>query len=125
MTQNLSNTIGNFEHDNLFANGVMPVVTNTITVQSGASYLRGTVLGIVTATGEATIVDSTAADGSEKPYAILADDVDATEATAVSVAYFTGEFNEAALIFGGTDTTVTHEVALREIGIFLKKTVKA
>ena len=125
MAEQLVNTLGTFEPDNLFAGGKMPVVTESIKLKSGASYVRGTVLGIVTATGEATIVDSSKSDGTQTPYAILADDVDATSAAATAAVYLTGEFNEAALTFGGTDDATKHKVALRGLGIFLKKTIGA
>lgn len=118
-------TLDTFERDNLFAGGVQPVVTGPIVIASGQNLTRGTVLGIVTATGEGTIVNSAATDGSQTPYAILQEDVDATsEAKAASI-YFTGEFNENALTFGGTDTADTHRKKLREIGIFLKSNQEA
>lgn len=125
MPEQLANTLGTVDRDNLFAGGVMPVVTETITLKSGVSYVRGAVIGIVTATGKATIVDSTASDGSQTAYGILADDVDATTEDKPAVVYLTGEFNEDALIFGGTDTAETHKLALRGMGIFLKKNIGA
>lgn len=117
-------TIGTFEHDNLFA-GNAEVVTDTVTLKSGASYVRGSVLGIVTATGEAALVDSAATDGSQTPYSILQEDVDATSEAKPGAIYLTGEFNENALTFGGTDTAATHKTKLREIGIFLKTNQEA
>lgn len=118
-------TLGTYEHDNLFAGGVQPVVTDAITLALGRSYARGTVLGIVTATGQANIVNSALADGTQTPYAILAEDVDATAAAMPAPIYLTGEFNQAALTFGGTDTIATHKRALRNIGIFLKTNQQA
>lgn len=114
-----------FNYDNLIAGGVAPKVTDGVTLASGQVYTRGTVLGVVTASGEATIVDSAQTDGSETPYAILAEDVDATEAAQAGPVYLTGEFNELALTFGGTDTADDHRTALRDKGIFLKKNIKA
>ncbi|WNF36415.1 head decoration protein [Bacillaceae bacterium IKA-2] len=125
MGKDLVNTVGTFVHDNLFAGGVQNVVTRSITLATGATYVRGTVLGIVTASGEATIVDSDAVNGSEKPYAILQEDVDATEEARPGAIYLTGEFNQGALTFGGTDTADTHSRALRDIGIFLKSNQEA
>ncbi|PAQ15063.1 head decoration protein [Bacillaceae bacterium SAOS 7] len=125
MSEQLASTLGTREYDHLFAGGVMPVVTETVTLKAGSSYMRGTVLGIVTASGEATTVDSTMTDGSEVAYAVLADDVDATTESRSADVYLTGEFNELALIFGGSDTAAKHKVALRGLGIFLKKTIGA
>lgn len=118
-------TLDTFERDNLFAGGVQPVVTDGITIKLGENLTRGTVLGVVTASGEAVAVDSAATDGSEVPYAILQEDVDASSAAAPGSIYLTGEFNESALTFGGTDTADTHRKKLREIGIFLKTNQEA
>lgn len=115
-----------FIPDNLFAGNVMPVVTEAVTIASGAGVLtRGTVLGRITASGKCVAVNSGNADGSQDPYAVLAHDVDATAADAVASVYLTGEFNEDELSFGGTDTADTHRVACRKIGIFFKKAVSA
>lgn len=118
-------TLDTLERDNLFAGGVQPVVTDAVTLASGASYVRGTVLGVVTASGQAKAVDSAAADGSQTPSAILAEDVDATTGEKAAAIYLTGEFNENALVFGGADTANTHRKKLREIGIFLKSNQEA
>lgn len=108
-------TIGTFKYDNLFA-GTAEVVRDTII--AGEELKRGDVVGIITQSGKAVKVDSTKSDGSEKPYGIVADDAVADKPV---VLYLTGEFNENALNFGGTDTADTHRKALRDIGIFLKK----
>ncbi|WP_163538297.1 head decoration protein [Gracilibacillus sp. YIM 98692] len=118
-------TLDTFDRDNLFAGGVQPVVTDSVTVASGENLTRGTVLGIVSASGEAVAVDSAQTDGSEKPFAILSEDVDATDAATPGAIYLTGEFNEDALTFGGSDTADDHKTALREIGIFLKTNQEA
>lgn len=115
------------EHDNLFAGTqVQPVVADAVTIASGQGVLAvGTALGQITASGEYVIVDSTATDGSEVLVCILAAEVDATAAAAESAGYFTGEFNERRIVFGGTDTADTHRAAARARGIFFKDTVPA
>ena len=113
-------------YNKLFAGNVMPVVTEKIIIASGAGVLsRGAVVGVITASGKGNIVDSTRSDGSQKPYGILCDAVDATSADKAATIYMTGEFNSAALTFGGTDTAATHKAALRELGIFLKTNISA
>ncbi|MFS0766045.1 head decoration protein [Peribacillus phoenicis] len=125
MPEQLGNTLGSFEYDNLFAGGVQPVVTDSIIVKSGQSYVRGSVLA-KGADGIAVLVDSASATASiKKPFGILTDDVDATTENVPTTVYLTGEFNQEALVFGGTDTFNTHKGALRDIGIILKKTQKA
>lgn len=123
MNENLAVTSASKTYDDLIASGVFPIITDTITIKSGSNLLRGTVLGIITATGKAIKVDSTAGDGSAVAYAILCQDTDATSADVVAPVYLTGEFNGDALIFGGTDTKATHKNALRKIGIFIKTVV--
>lgn len=113
-----------FTPDNLFAGNVAPVVADKATIVSGAGKLaRGTVLGLVSASGKLNIVDSTKSDGTQTPYAVLAEDVDATSADKPCGVYLTGEFNIDKLVFGGTDTATTHKVNARKIGIFFKNTL--
>ena len=110
--------------DNLFAGNVAPVVADIATIVSGAGILtRGTVLGLVTLSGKLTIVDSSKSDGTQLPYAVLAENVDATSADKDCGVYLTGEFNNDKLVFGGTDTAATHKVNARKIGIFFKNTL--
>ncbi len=74
------------------------------------------------ASGLYRAVDSTATDGSADPVAVLAFAVDATDDDAAGIAYFTGEFNEDALIFGRTEDTVAmYKAAARDRGLFFKK----
>ena len=113
-----------FKFDNLFSGLTMPQVTEGVVIPSGSGVVKvGTVLGRITASGKNPPVDSTKEDGSEKPYAVLSKTVDATNADVKTVAYVTGEFNEAALLFGGTDTVSTHRVAMRERCMFVRKVV--
>lgn len=110
-------------YDNLIAGAVMPVVTDTVVLTAGRVYERGAVIGVVTASGKAVMVDSSKTDGSEKPYAVLAQTVDATLVDAIAPVYLTGEFNVARLTFGGTDNASKHKLAMRQIGMFLKSTL--
>lgn len=110
--------------DNLFAGNTMPVVKDAIILKSGSAYLRGMVLAL-DADGLAVQVDSTAEDSTKIPFGILTDDIDATDGDERAVAYLTGEFNERALIFKGSDTVDGFKTALRKLGIFAKKTSKA
>jgi hypothetical protein len=66
--------------------------------------------------------DSAATDGSAEPLAVLAWPVDATDGDVTGVAYFTGEFNEGALAFGGVaDTADTFREAARARGLIFRK----
>lgn len=113
--------------DNLFAGTqVQPVVADEVVIAEGSGVVvRGTALGKVTASGLYVPVDSIAEDGSDEVVAILAETVDATDGDVATAGYFTGEFNQNALVFGGTDTFEAHKDAARARGIFFKDTVKA
>lgn len=118
------------QHDNLFAaTQIMPIVADELMLQAGGGILKaGTVLGLITADEEAVTVDSSASDGSEEPYAVLAEDTDTGAASGNAVpapVYLTGEFNQARMIFGGSDTYETHKAAARKVGIFFKPVVPA
>ena len=116
---------GSYAHDNLLA-GDFPRVERKATVASGAGELkRGSVLALDGA-GKAVLVDSGSGTASvQDPHAVLAHDVDATAADAEAIVYYTGEFNEGALVFGGTDTIDTHRDALRGLSIFTETNVGA
>lgn len=115
-----------FEYDALFAGTqVQPVVADEVTIAEGANLKRGTVLGKIDASGLCVAVNSALETGAENVYAILAEDVDATDADKKAPAYFTGEFNEAALTFGGTDDADDHRDAAKAIGIFFKTNIPA
>ena len=74
------------------------------------------------ASGLFKAVDSTATDGSADPVAVLAFAVDATEDDAAGIAYFTGEFNQAAISFGREEDTIAmYKAAARDRGLFFKK----
>ena len=111
--------------DNLIA-GYSDVIAIPITVVSGEGVLgRGSVLGKITESTKYDLVNSAGDDdGSRTAAAILAEDVDATEADVVTVAYVKGEFNENACVFGGEDTADTHRATLQALGIILRTAVE-
>ncbi|MCZ8520134.1 MULTISPECIES: head decoration protein [Paenibacillus] len=111
-------------YDNLFAGSQAKIVTDKVTLKAGRAYLRGSILALITAENKAVLVDSTKTDGSQVPFAVLADDVDATLSDKTAAVYLTGEFNDSKLTFGGTDTLAKHKTELRRIGIFTRKTSK-
>lgn len=118
-------TDNSFPYDNLLA-GDFPRETVEVTVLSGANLVRGTVLGRQTSGGKVVAVDSGGTDdGRRAPYAILAEDVNASAGDKVGAAYLSGEFNEDAVIFGGSDDADDHRAALRDLSIYLKKPVPA
>jgi hypothetical protein len=112
--------------DNLFVGDqhTEEIQVKSVNLQGGQGVLkRGTVVGIITASGLAVKVDSSKADGSQLADSILTDDVDTTAGNTVTTAYASGTFNRNALIFGGTDTADKHEAKLREVGIFMRENI--
>lgn len=99
----------------------------TITNRTSTDFAVGDsfTINVVAGSGKLNKVVSTAVDGSDIPYGILCDAVDATSADKVASVYLTGEFNEAALVFGGSDTASMYKTTLRDLGIFLKPTFAA
>jgi hypothetical protein len=87
--------------------------------------VRGTVLGKITASGKYTIALSAAADGSQNPVAILADNADGSAADVVAGAFLEGEFNSNAVTLGTGITLTAAQDALRTLGIHLKSSVSA
>ncbi|MFQ0992923.1 head decoration protein [Gilliamella apicola] len=103
-----------FKPDNLIG-GYMHLSTEQVTLKSGSFYKIGSVLA-KTATGECTLVDSST--DAKTVYAILAEDIDATDAERVGVVYLSGEFNKRALVFGGSDTWEQHIDEARKLGMY-------
>lgn len=107
--------------DNLIAGNDFPAVVKAVTVKTGQVLVRGAVLGEITAEpGVYNLVDKGAADGSETPKLILAEDVDATAADTVGVAYETGVFNPDALSLAAGTVVADVEAGLRDRSIFLR-----
>ena len=112
--------------DNLIA-GDFPLVTGDGIILAGQTLPRGTVLAKDSGNDDKLVaVDSASGTASiQAPVAVLAVDVDADEGDVVAPFYLAGEFNERSLTLGGTDTVDTHRDALRDLSIFVKKTVAA
>jgi hypothetical protein len=113
-------------YDNLLANDY-PAVTDIRTVLTGSSLTRGTVLAEDSANSSKLVpVDSSSETASiQSPICILAEDVDASDADANGLVYLSGAFNENQLTFGGTDDADDHRADLRDLNIYLKKSVNA
>lgn len=104
--------------------GPLQLVTDTVTITGGKVYKRGTVLGVVTASGGYQLSVKTATDGSEVPSAILVDDVDATAGDVQGGVYLMGEFNGHRIIIDNSWTVETVAQALRPSSIFIRDVVK-
>lgn len=105
--------------------GPLQLVTDSGIIAAGAAYNRGTVLGQITASGKLTLCVKTAADGSEKPYAILVDNVDATDNDQNCGVYLMGEFNQNRIIHDNSWTLPGLKAALRPLSIFLRDSIQA
>lgn len=90
---------------------------------------RGQVLGLVTSTpsgeGEKATVGtlkpcvSTSEDGSQVPFAVLAEDLAEDTANDMPASVFIeGTFNSKQLIFGGSDTATTHKAAAKNANLY-------
>lgn len=111
--------IGNSVPDNLIAGEKVPIQVKGITILAGQGILkRGSVIGIISASGKGKLAAKASVDGSQVAKYILADDVDTT-ADVVAQCYESGLFNRKALIFAAVNTAADHEDSLRQYGIFL------
>lgn len=112
-----------FVPDQLIA-GTLQLVTDTGIITGGA-FKRGTVLGLVAASGKYTQCVKTADDGSQVPVAILVDDVDASSADQNGGLYLMGEFNQNRVIIDASWSIADIKSALRPMAIFLKDSDQA
>lgn len=117
-------------YDNLIVAGY-PITNRDMTLLSGEVVTRGQVLGKVTASGKLRAYNTANSDGSETPYAVAADDTDATGGDTVIAPYIQAHVSQDALIFAATDDYDTAaEIlavndALQGRGIFVVKTLSA
>lgn len=111
---------GTLKPDNLLA-GDFPRVARLVDITAG-NYVRGTILGKITASGKYRNAISTNTDGSQTPVCVLAENVNAETEDKQAVVYFTGEFNLDSLTFDSSFTVDAITEKLREKSIFIKKT---
>lgn len=103
--------------DALVAGNHHLLVGRGVTIASGQNLVRGAVLGKITASGKYNLSLSAAADGSQTPDLILAEDCDATGGDKTALAYERGDFNANALTLGTGHTVASIREGLRAKGI--------
>lgn len=114
---------GSFSPDNLIAGDQVNPITKSVTLISGQNIVRGTVLGIITASGKYTKSLSASTNGSQTPKAIAVEDVDASGGDKTTLVYIAGVFNQNELTLGSAHTVASITEGLRDNGIFLKDSV--
>ncbi len=105
--------------------GDFPIRTLDVTIASGQNLTRGALLGKITASGKYVLSLAAAADGSQTPVAILAEDVDATGGDKSGIVYVSGDFNENAITYGTGHTADSVRAGLRDLNIYIHKPVSA
>ena len=105
--------------------GPLQLVTESVTIGVSGALKRGTVLGVITATGSYIPSKKDATDGSEKPSAILVDNVDTTTTAQTGGVYLMGEFNQHRLIFDATWTIAELKAQFRPLAIFLRDSIQS
>lgn len=120
--------------DNLFAAlQLMPVVTGTWQIQPNQGVLkRCTLISEAGKKCAKTAAEEGEPDGEGTPetvddvYCILADDIDTGTGGAVTApVYFTGDFNQDALIFDTANSAKPRDfmVSARKVGIFFRTNI--
>jgi hypothetical protein len=107
------------KRDNLFGSAY-PQHFDARTIASGQVLKRGTVLGLLTAGGEAKPCDTALVDGTENFDSVLTADVDTTTAAKVAPVADAGSFQVQALIFGGVTTAADVKVAARALNCYFE-----
>ncbi|MDE1476230.1 head decoration protein [Xenorhabdus bovienii] len=113
-----------FSPDQLISGPLQPV-TDSVTIAKSGILNRGTVLGVITATGEYVVSKKGAEDGSQIPSAILVGNVDATADSVTGGVYLMGEFNHHWVIFDESWTLPALKTQLRTFSIFLRDSEQA
>lgn len=113
-----------FNPDQLIS-GPLQVVTDTVVIAKAGILVRGTILGKIKDSREYVICKKDATDGSEKPCAILVNDIDTTSEAASTGVYLMGEFNHHKTTYDETWTVPELADELRQFSIFLRDSVQA
>lgn len=106
-------------YNEFFMPGKDPVFL-PLTILTGQTLSKGSVLGVVTATGKLKLSASAAVDGSETPRFVLGEDLDTTGGDKVFSVIAEGYINETALVFGAGHTADTVRLPLSAQGIYIK-----
>lgn len=110
-------------YDELFGGTAVAAMTANVTIaalSAAASYKRGTLLGVVTASGKYAIVDSAATTGEKVASVVLAKDIAVGTDDVVATVYTRGIFNREKLVVKAeSDSASAHEQELRKVGIYL------
>jgi|SaaInlV_120m_DNA_4_1040238.scaffolds.fasta_scaffold47676_2 hypothetical protein len=114
-----------YSPDRLVGNNAHLLVGQKVTILTGQVLSRGALLGKITASGKHILSLSAAGDGSQTADLILAEDVDATAADVVTLAYSRGDFDESAVTYGTGHTADSVRETLRGKGIVLVPSVSA
>lgn len=118
-------TEGTYSPDQLIGSNSELLESRKYTLVSGQNVLRGTVLGVITTGGKLSKSLSAASDGSQTPFGIAVDDVDASAGDKEILVYVRGNFNEHALIVGTAHTLASIREGLRSKGIILQTPIQA
>jgi hypothetical protein len=112
-----------FNYENLIAGAQKHLVNLPATIILGQNIVRGTLLGKITASGKLKLATVEAVDGSQNPFAIAAEDVDATLADTLSTVYVEGEFNDTGVTFDYDENADDWRAACAAVGIYLRPSV--
>lgn len=115
---------GTYTPDRLHA-GDFPIRTLGVTLISGQDLPRGALVGIITASGKATLSLAAASDGSQTPVGILAEACDASAGDKATLIYISGDFNTRAMTFGTGHTAANTRLGLATRGIYTTDAVPA
>lgn len=100
-----------YSPDNLIAGDSPRIATEPGTLASGQNLVRGTVLGRITASGNLTICNNGAADGSQTPVGILVHDIDASAAAKACQMYKAGNFRSSEMTWHASFDTDAEKAA--------------
>lgn len=114
--------IGTNNSDKLIAGQDIPILTFGVLIKTGQGVLvRGSVIGIETATGKGILCDANAADGSQvAKYILVQEGVDTSTSDVYATCYKSGIFNRKALTFGTNGAPTTLDDDLRNVNIHLR-----
>lgn len=92
-------------------------VTRKLTLAAGAVYAVGSVLGVNSTSGKASLSAAAATDGSQEPAFVLPYTVDASAGDVEAITYERADLVASALVLGAGHTLASIRAGLRNKGI--------
>ena len=111
---------GTYSDDSLLADGHGVTSAKGTLASGGGFVLRGTIMKMDMATGALSVADG----GTALANVVVAENADATSATAQVLVYLTGRMKSSGIIWPAAGSHAAHAESLRDVGIYIESVMR-